>query len=66
MNTKSYWRQTMVIKVDKSEEFIKNGRKLISEYDSESWLRKSKKMRNEEKDGFFDNQAEWADGFCGK
>lgn len=66
MNTKSYWRQTMVIKVDKSEEFIKDGRKLISEYDSESWLRKSKKMRNEEKDGFFDNQAEWADGFCGK
>tara|TARA_B100000614_G_scaffold230548_1_gene223893 strand:+ start:1007 stop:1177 length:171 start_codon:yes stop_codon:yes gene_type:complete len=56
----------MVIKVDKSEEFIKDGRKLISEYDSESWLRKSKKMRNEEKDGFFDNQAEWADGFCGK
>ena len=66
MNTKNYWRQTMVIKVDKSEEFIKDGRKLISEYDSESWLRKSKKMRNEEKDGFFDNQAEWADGFCGK
>lgn len=66
MNTKSYWRQTMVIKVDKSEEFIKDGRKLISEYDSESWLRKSKKMRNEEKDGFFDNNAEWADGFCGK
>ncbi len=66
MNTKSYWRQTMVIKVDKSEEFIQSGRKLISEYDSESYLRKSKKMKNEEKDGFFDNEAEWADGFCGK
>ena len=66
MNTNSYWRRIMVIKVDKSEEFIKSGKKLISEYDSESWLKKSKKMKNEEKDGFFDNQAEWADGFCGK
>tara|TARA_B100000900_G_scaffold252067_1_gene214811 strand:- start:1031 stop:1201 length:171 start_codon:yes stop_codon:yes gene_type:complete len=56
----------VVLKVDKSEEFIKSGRKLISEYDSESYLRKSKKMKNEEKDGFFDNNAEWADGFCGK
>ena len=56
----------MVLKVDKSEEVIESGRELISEYDSESYLRKSKKMRNEEKDGFFDNNAEWADGFCGK
>ena len=56
----------MVLNVDKSEEFIESGRKLISEYDSESYLKKSKKMKNEEKDGFFDNNAEWADGFCGK
>ena len=34
MSTKSYWRQTMVIKVDKSEEFKKSGKKLISEYDA--------------------------------
>jgi len=27
----------MVIKVDKSEEFIKHGKKLISEYDAEKW-----------------------------
>ncbi len=27
----------MVIKVDKSEEFIKTGRKLISEYDADSY-----------------------------
>ena len=38
MNTKSYWRRTMVIKVDKSEEFKKSGKKLISEYDAEKWL----------------------------
>lgn len=37
MSTKSYWRRTMVIKVDKSEEFIKHGKKLISEYDAEKW-----------------------------
>ena len=33
----------MVIKVDKSEEFIKSGKKLISEYDSEGLLNKIKK-----------------------
>ncbi len=38
MSTKSYWRQTMVIKVDKSEEFKKSGKKLISEYDADKWL----------------------------
>ena len=28
----------MVIKVDKSEEFKKSGKNLISEYDAEKWL----------------------------
>tara|TARA_S200000501_G_scaffold151569_1_gene142890 strand:+ start:3418 stop:3579 length:162 start_codon:yes stop_codon:yes gene_type:complete len=28
----------MVIKVDKSEEFKKSGKKLISEYDADKWL----------------------------
>ena len=30
----------MVIKVDKSEEFKKSGKKLISEYDAEKWFDK--------------------------
>ena len=33
----------MVIKVDKSEEFKKSGKKLISEYDAEKWLDKIEK-----------------------
>jgi hypothetical protein len=53
-------------RVDKSEEFIKDGMTLITEIDSERHLKKAKKMKNEENDGFFDNQEEWADGFCGK
>jgi len=28
----------MVIKIDKSEEFIKSGRKLISEYDGDAYF----------------------------
>ncbi len=65
-----YWR-TMVIKVDKSEEFIKSGRKLITEYDSEGLLEKIKKNDDrelwemEEKKQLLSEQ-EWADGFCGK
>ena len=65
-----YWR-TMVIKVDKSEEFIKSGRKLITEYDSEGLLERIKKNDDrelwemEEKKQLLSEQ-EWADGFCGK
>ena len=33
----------MVIKVDKSEEFKKSGKKLISEYDGDKWLEKIEK-----------------------
>ena len=65
-----YWR-TMVIKVDKSEEFIKSGRKLITEYDSEGLLKRLKKnddrelweMENKKQ---MLSEQEWADGFCGK
>tara|TARA_Y100000289_G_C3879344_1_gene127770 strand:- start:422 stop:652 length:231 start_codon:yes stop_codon:yes gene_type:complete len=65
-----YWR-TMVIKVDKSEEFIKSGRKLITEYDSEGLLKKIKKnddrelweMENKKQ---MLSEQEWADGFVGK
>ena len=61
----------MVIKVDKSEEFIKSGRKLITEYDSEGLLERIKKNDDrelwemEEKKQLLSEQ-EWADGFCGK
>ena len=61
----------MVIKVDKSEEFIKSGRKLITEYDSEGLLKRLKKnddrelweMENKKQ---MLSEQEWADGFCGK
>tara|TARA_Y100001980_G_C14404790_1_gene200048 strand:+ start:251 stop:445 length:195 start_codon:yes stop_codon:yes gene_type:complete len=38
----------MVIKVDKSEDFIKSGKKLISEYESESLVKKVKKSSDRE------------------
>ncbi len=38
----------MVIKVDKSEEFKKSGKKLISEYDAEKWLDKIEKNDDRE------------------
>ena len=40
----------MVIKVDKSEEFKKSGKKLISEYDAQEWLDKIEK--NDERELF--------------
>ena len=40
----------MVINVDKSEEFKKSGKKLISEYDAEKWLDKIEK--NDERELF--------------
>ena len=42
--------KTMVIKVDKSEEFKKSGKKLISEYDADKWLDKIEK--NDERELF--------------
>ena len=53
-------------RVDKGEEFLKSGMTLITEIDSERHLQRARKLKNEENDGFFDNQEEWADGFCGK
>jgi hypothetical protein len=43
-------RKQMVIKVDKSEEFKKSGKKLISEYDADKWLDKIEK--NDERELF--------------
>jgi hypothetical protein len=40
----------MVVRVDKSEEFKKSGKKLISEYDADKWLDKIEK--NDERELF--------------
>jgi len=53
-------------RVDKSQEFIDNGMTLITETDSERHLKKSRKMKDVKEGEIFDNQEEWADGFCGK
>ena len=52
--------------VDKSEDFIAQGMTLITEVDSEKYLRKAQKMKDVKEGEIFDNQEEWADGFCGK
>ena len=38
----------MVVRVDKSEEFKKSGKKLISEYDADKWLDKIEKNDDRE------------------
>jgi hypothetical protein len=53
-------------RVDKSEEFRKSGMTLITETDSEPYLKKARKMKNVKEGEIFDNQEEWTDGFCGK
>ena len=37
----------MVIKLDKSEEFVKSGRKLISEYDADAYFKEEEKEKPE-------------------
>ena len=66
MSTNNYWRPTMDKRVDKGEDFKKSGMTLITEIDSEKYLRKSQKMKDVKEGEIFDNQEEWADGFCGK
>lgn len=66
MNTNNYWRPTMDKRVDKGEDFKKSGMTLITEIDSEKYLRKSQKMKDVKEGEIFDNQEEWTDGFCGK
>lgn len=52
--------------VDKSQEFIDQGMTLITETDSDKYLKKAGKMKAFKEGEIFDNQEEWADGFCGK
>ena len=53
-------------RVDKSEEFVKEGMTLITEVDSERHLRRAQKLKDVKEGEIFDNQEEWADGFFGK
>jgi hypothetical protein len=51
---------------DKSQDFINSGMTLITEVDSDKYLRKSGKRKEVKEGELFDNEQEWADGFCGK
>ena len=67
MLNENYGRRPQMDKrVDKSEEFVKEGMTLITEVDSERHLRRAKKLKDVKEGEIFDNQEEWADGFCGK
>ena len=67
MLNENYGRRPQMDKrVDKSEDFVKDGMTLITEVDSERHLRRAKKLKDVKEGEIFDNQEEWADGFCGK
>jgi len=67
MLNENYGRRPLMDKrVDKSEDFRKSGMTLITEVDSEKYLRKAQKMKDVKEGEIFDNQEEWTDGFCGK
>lgn len=53
-------------RVDKGEDFIKSGMTLITEVESDRYMRKRGKRKQVKEGEIFDNDAEWADGFCGK
>lgn len=53
-------------RVDKSEAFRESGMTLITEVESDRYLRRAGKRKDMQEGELFDNQEEWADGFCGK
>ena len=53
-------------RTDKSESFKESGMTLITEVESDKYLRKAGKRKDMQEGELFDNQEEWADGFCGK
>lgn len=53
-------------RVDKSEDFIQSGMTLITEVESDRYMRKKGKRKEVQEGEIFDNDAEWADGFVGK
>ena len=66
LNENNGRRPQMDKRVDKSEDFVREGMTLITEVDSERHLRRAKKLKDVREGEIFDNQEEWADGFCGK
>jgi hypothetical protein len=66
LNENNGRRPQMDKRVDKSEDFKQSGMTLITEIDSERYLKKASKMKDVKEGEIFDNQEEWADGFCGK
>ena len=66
LNENNGRRPQMDKRVDKSEDFKQSGMTLITEIDSERYLKKVSKMKDVKEGEIFDNQEEWADGFCGK
>ena len=67
MLSENYGRRPVMDKrVDKSQDFKESGMTLITETDSETHLKRAKKMKDVKEGEIFDNQEEWADGFCGK
>ena len=66
LNENNGRRPQMDKRVDKSEDFKESGMTLITEIDSERYLKKASKMKDVKEGEIFDNQEEWADGFCGK
>jgi hypothetical protein len=67
MLNENYGRRPQMDKrVDKGEDFRKSGMTLITEVDSERHLKRAQKLKDVKEGEIFDNQEEWADGFCGK
>jgi len=66
MNENYERRPQMDKRVDKSEEFRESGMTLITEVESDKYLRKAGKRKDMQEGELFDNQEEWADGFVGK
>ena len=64
---KSLEKASVLAMSDKPEDQDK-AREIKTRFDYRSLMKqkKAKKMKEEGNDGFFDNQEEWADGFCGK
>ena len=53
-------------RTDKSESFKESGMTLITEVESDKYLRKVGKRKEVKEGELFNNEQEWADGFCGK
>ena len=68
MMNENYGRRTQMgnSRVDKSQEFIDSGMTLITEVESDRYMRKKGKRKNVKEGEIFDNDLEWADGFVGK